>query len=99
MVTGDFTNNSPYTLGTVRLTFVLFGAGNNIIGVSQRDEFTVAPFERRSYTQLWPDAFPSNLAKVETDAYTDTLDPDNLMVTAPPAGSASDLSRPAAKQN
>ena len=93
VVTGDFTNNSPYTLGTVRLAFVLYDMGNNIIGVSQRDEFTVAPFERRSYTQLWPNSFAPTLSKIDVQAYTDTLDQNNLSVPSQASSSASSLSR------
>jgi hypothetical protein len=93
VVTGDFTNNSPYTLGTVRLTFVLYDSSNNIIGVSQRDEFTVAPFERRSYTQLWPNSYVTDLGKIDVEAYTDTLNQNNLSVPAEASSSASSLSR------
>lgn len=92
-LTGDFTNNSPYTLATVRLAFVLYDSANNIIGVSQRDEFTVAPFERRSYTQLWPNSYVSGLGKIDVEAYTDTLDQSNLSVPAEASSSASSLSR------
>ena len=93
VVTGDFTNNSPYTLGTVRLAFVLYDTSSNIIGVSQRDEFTVAPFERRSYTQLWPNSFAPILSKIDVQAYTDTLNQNNLSVPIEASSSASDLSR------
>ena len=92
-VTGDFTNNSSYTLGKVRLTFVLYDSGNNIIGVSQRDEFTVTPFERRSYTQLWPNSYVSDLGKIDVEAYTDTLDQNNISVPSQASSSASSLSR------
>ncbi len=95
VVEGDFTNKSPYTLKQVRLTFVLFGNNNEIIGTSQRDEFTVNPFERRNYKQLWPNVNASNLVSVKVFADTDTLDKNNLGTTALPSGPAGDLSRPA----
>lgn len=98
-VSGDFFNNSPYSLAKVRLTFVLFDQSNTIIGVSQRNESTVAPFERRTYVQLWPNLAAPNLSRVEVTADTDTLDPTNLSVSASPSGSAGDLSHPATKQN
>lgn len=95
VVEGDFVNNSPYLLKRVRLIFALFDAADKIIGSSQRDEFTVRAFERRGYKQLWPDMSGSNVARVEVAADTDTLDPNNLSASDSPAGSASDLGRPA----
>lgn len=94
VVQGSFTNQSPYTLAQVELTFVLFDNNNNIIGTSERDEFTVAPFELRSYKQLWPNIFATNLGSIEVFADTDSLDPNNVSYQPPPASSASDLSRP-----
>ena len=94
MVQGDFLNNSPYTLGKVRLTFVLYNNSGQVVGSSQRDEFTVAPFERRAYKQLWPNAQVPGLARVEVTADTDTLDPNNLSIAATPPSPASDLGRP-----
>jgi hypothetical protein len=95
---GDFVNNSPYTLSKVHLTFVLFDQSGNIIGASQRDEFTVAPFERRAYKQLWPNMIAPNLSRIDLTADTDTLDPDNLSAPAINSNSSSNLSRPATKQ-
>jgi len=91
---GDFVNNSPYTLAKVRLTFVLYDQNQKIIGVSQRDEQTVAPFERRAYKQLWPNMIAPNLSRVDVTADTDTLDPNNLSAPAVSPSSSSDLSRP-----
>jgi hypothetical protein len=91
---GDFVNSSPYTLSKVRLTFVLFDQNQNIIGVSQRDESTVAPFERRAYKQLWPNMTAGNLSRVDVTADTNTLDPNNLSAPAVNSDTSSDLSRP-----
>jgi len=91
---GDFVNNSPYTLSKVHLTFVLFDQSNNIIGTSQRDEFTVTPFERRAYKQLWPNMIAPNLNRLDVTADTDTLDPNNLSAPAINTNYSSDLSRP-----
>lgn len=91
---GDFVNNSPYTLSKVRLTFVLFDHNQNIIGTSQRDEFTVTPFERRAYKQLWPNMTAGNLSRVDVTADTDTLDSSNLSAPAVNSNMSSDLSRP-----
>ena len=91
---GDVLNSSPYTLSKVRLTFVLLDQNQNIIGVSQRDESTVAPFERRAYKQLWPNMTVGNLSTVDVTADTDTLDPNNISAPAISSSTASDLSRP-----
>jgi hypothetical protein len=94
VVQGDFVNNSPYTLGKVRLTFILFDQSKNIIGVTQSDVSTIAPFERRAYRQPWPNMAAPNLANVDVTADTDTLDPNNLTIQSVPSGTSSDLSHP-----
>ncbi|MDR3642895.1 MAG: hypothetical protein P4L74_04690 [Candidatus Doudnabacteria bacterium] len=94
VVQGDFLNNSPYTLNKVRLTFILYNSSGQIIGSSLRVESTVAPFERRAYKQLWPNATVPNLSRVEVTADTDVLDPTNLSAPAIGSSSAADLSRP-----
>lgn len=94
VVEGSFTNQSPYLLKTVRLTFVLKNSGGKIIGISRRDEFTVQAFEKRSYKQLWPNVAAPNGTKVEVSAETNPFDSSNLTAASLPSGSASDLSRP-----
>lgn len=91
---GSFVNNSVYTLKEVRLNFVLYDASKKIIGASRRDEFTVAPFERRSYKQLWPNLSAPTLSKAEVTVETNTLDSNNISVINIPITPASDLSRP-----
>ncbi len=93
IVEGDFTNDSPYTLKSVRLTFIIFGAQDKIVGISQRDEFTVSPFERRAYKQLWPLISAPDISRVEVRAETNTLNSNNLVINSSPSP-ASDLSRP-----
>ena len=94
VVEGEVTSQSPYQLGKIRLTFLLYDSANKIIGVSQRDEFTLKPRERRAYKQLWPGVAASNLNRTEIIAETNTLDPNNITVVSQPAGNSSDLSRP-----
>ncbi len=91
---GNFVNNSVYELKQVRLNFVLFDTAGKIIGASRRDEFTVAPFERRSYKQLWPNLSAPTLSRAEVTVETNTLDTSNFSVSKAPATPASDLSRP-----
>ncbi len=93
VVEGDFLNNSPYNLKQVHLTFLLTDPSGTIIGVSQRDEFTIKAFERRGYKQLWPGVTAGNLDKVAVTADTNVLDPNNLSVPAAAPGGAGDLSR------
>ncbi len=89
---GYFQNNSPYQLGRVRLTFILYNAQNRIVAVSQRDEFAVAPFERRAYKQLWPGVYNGSVSRSAVLAETNTLDASNI--TLPSQNSpASDLGR------
>lgn len=94
VVEGDITNQSPYNIKQVRITFLLFDKNKTIIGVSQRDEFTLAPFERRTYKQLWPNISENNIYSVQVLTDTNTLDPNNLTVEAIPDNSSSNLSRP-----
>lgn len=99
VVEGNYLNQSPYNLKSLRLTFVLYNYSNQIIGLSQRDEFSVAPFERRSYKQLWPFLAAVDLAKVEVLADTNPLDPNNIITEIQTPGSSSDLSRPTNKKS
>ncbi len=94
VVEGDFTNQSPYTVKQIRLNFILFDQKGTIIGTSQRDEFTVAPFERRTYKQLWPGTSNINIANVKIFTDTNTLDPNNLSIESFQDNSSSNLNRP-----
>jgi hypothetical protein len=96
-VDGSFTNNSPYSLKQVRLYFILKNPQGEIVGVSQRDEFSVNPFERRSFKQLWPDFSPGPVATITVLPETNTLDKANISIPDS-TGSASDLSRPVRSQ-
>ena len=78
---GTVYNNSPYQLGQITINFFLLSSSDQIIGMSQRSEFSLAPFERRAYKQLWPGVFSTDVTGTQVTAYTDTLDPSN--VTAP----------------
>lgn len=93
VVEGDVVNDSPYNLGKIHLTFILKDFSQTIVGVSQGDEFTLKPFERRAYKQLWPNISGNNIVDVEVFAETDTLDTTNLILPDQPITPASDLSR------
>lgn len=95
---GSFTNNSPYGLKEVRLTFLVYNGAKQIIAVSQRVENSIAPFERRAYKQFWPNVYSGQVNTSAVFAETDTLDPENLSLTAWPSGPASNLDRPTTRQ-
>lgn len=94
VVEGSFTNSSPYQLKQINLTFILTNLTGTIIGVSSRNEYTVAPFEKRSYKQLWPNMNNTDIAGIKVFAQTDVLDPGNIVLPDYKPGEASDLSRP-----
>jgi len=94
VVEGYYQNQSPYQLGKVTLTFLIYDGRGRIIAASTRDDFTVQPYERRSYKQLWPNFSPGTTAKVKVFAETDLLDYTNFGTPALDTGPASDLSRP-----
>lgn len=79
-VEGSVVNNSPYAVQAVRLVFFLYDGTNNIIGVSQRDEFRLPAFGRRAYKQLWPGLYKADIKKVQVEAYTNTMDAQNITV-------------------
>ncbi len=90
---GSITNQSPYAIKQARITFVLFDSQNHIIGSSQREEFSLAPSERRAYKQLWPGFEPTDFDRLEVRADTNVLDPLNLSAASAPSGNAGDLGR------
>ncbi len=92
---GSYLNNSPYQLAQVRLVFLVYNSGHNIVGVSERTDYTIAPYERRGYKQIWPNIFAGPGTAVKVFSYTDPLDPANLNLPAASGSPASDLSRPA----
>lgn len=82
---GSIINDSPYQIGAARIVFLLFDERNEIIGVSQRDEFRLVPFGRRAYKQIWPGLYRSQVRKVQVMPVTNTMDPANITTDAAPA--------------
>lgn len=91
---GVIINESPYRLGTVRITFVLYDASGEIIGISERSEFSVRSSERRAYVQRWPGLYESEVARVEVFAETNSLNGNNLILEDLPSAGGSSLDRP-----
>lgn len=83
VVEGSIINQSPYTLQTVTIAFVLYDKNDKIVAVSQREENTVAPYGRRAYKQVWPGLYAADIAKVRVIPYTNTTDAKNLILSQP----------------
>lgn len=91
---GVIVNESPYRLGTVRITFVLYDASGDVIGISERSEFSVRSAERRAYVQRWPSLYESEVFRVEVFAETNSLSGNNLILEDLPSAGGSSLDRP-----
>lgn len=83
---GSIINDSPYQISSARIVFLLFNDANDIIGVSQRDEFKLLPYGRRAYKQLWPGIYSSQVRKVQVIPVTNLMDAQNVSAqpTSPP---------------
>lgn len=81
---GSIINDSPYQVGSARIVFLLYNDANEIIGVSQRDEFRLLPFGRRAYKQLWPGLYANQVKKVQVIPTTNSLDPQNITIDTEP---------------
>lgn len=75
---GSVVNNSPYNLKQVTLQLILYDKNNKVLAVTTREEYTVKAFERRAYKLQWPGIYKSSVDRIELQAYTNTLDPNNL---------------------
>ncbi len=99
VVEGAFKNESSYHIKQVRLIFLVYSADKKVIAVSQRDEFDVAPNERRAYKQVWPRVFSLEAQKAVVVAEVNVLDGKNLQAEKTPSTPASDLTRPQKNNN
>ncbi|QQS23348.1 hypothetical protein IPM19_02170 [bacterium] len=75
---GSVVNNSPYNLKQVTLLLILYDKNGKILAVTTREEYTLKAFERRAYKLQWPGIYKANVDRIELQAYTNTLDPNNL---------------------
>jgi hypothetical protein len=91
---GVVANNSPYRLATVRIVFLLFDKAGDIIGASERLEYSVKPNERRAYVQRWPSVYTDEVARIEVLPETNALDGNNLILQDLPGAGSSNLGRP-----
>ncbi|HMR55439.1 MAG TPA: hypothetical protein PKD34_02495 [Candidatus Doudnabacteria bacterium] len=81
---GAVVNNSPYSLRQVSLVVVLYGANNQVLAVTSREEYSLEPFERRAYIIQWPNVNRSAVTRIGLEAYTNTLDATNFTVVNNP---------------
>ena len=84
VVEGAIQNLSPYKIGEVKITFLLYGQGGKIVGASQRSEFNLKPSERRDYKQIWSGVSGSNVIKIEAITDTNLLSKENLTISEEP---------------
>jgi len=92
VVEGALKNQSPYLLGRVTLTFLLYDAQGKLLAASEREESALKPGELRTYKQLWPGIYSTDVVKATVLTGTDTLDPENLTLLQS-GSSSSDLGR------
>ncbi len=75
---GAVVNNSEYDLSHVSLLLVLYGRNEKVLAVTTREEFSMKAFERRAYKLQWPGIYKEDVVRVDLQAYTNTLDPENI---------------------
>ncbi len=75
---GAVVNNSPFDLNQATLLLVLYGKNNQVLAVTTREEFSLKAFERRAYKLQWPSIYRNDVTRVDLQAYTNTLDPENI---------------------
>jgi archaellum component FlaF (FlaF/FlaG flagellin family) len=79
---GTIVNNSPYKLKQASMVLVLYDANNKVLAITTREESALDPYERRAYKIQWPGIYQSQITRIGLEAYTNSLDPDNLTVEA-----------------
>jgi len=79
---GSVINDSPYTIKTITIIFVLFDRSNQAVGVNARTEGNLVPFGRRAYKQSWPNLSAEGISKVEVSVDVNTLDQSNLIFSS-----------------
>lgn len=77
---GTVVNNSPFSIKQATLVLVLYGDSNEVLAVTQREEFALKPYERRAYKLAWPSIYRNDVKRIELIAYTNLLDETNLSV-------------------
>jgi len=96
---GNYYNPTSFQISKIRLTFLVYNNANKLVAVSRRDDFSISPYERRSFKQLWPNLYIDDKnSKVVVMAETDVLNSANITTDSPAPGSSSSLERPSGGQ-
>lgn len=77
---GVLRNESNYDLNKVSIVVILKDGDGKIIGVNKTEKDVVRVKEQRDFKINWPYALPGNVQKMEVDAESNVLDPDNFTV-------------------
>ncbi|EKE12029.1 MAG: hypothetical protein ACD_14C00038G0002 [uncultured bacterium] len=78
---GLLRNESNYDLNKISLVVILRGVDNKILGVNKTDKNVVRVKEQRDFRISWPYALPGSVQKMEVDAQSNVLDPQNFSMT------------------
>ncbi|EKD59009.1 MAG: hypothetical protein ACD_56C00009G0001 [uncultured bacterium] len=78
---GMLRNESAYDLNKISLVIILRGGDGKIVGVNKTEKNVVHVKEQRDFRINWPYALPGNVQKMEVDAQSNVLDPQNFTVT------------------
>lgn len=78
---GLIRNESNYDLNKISLVIILRDGENKIVGVNKTEKNVVRVKEQRDFRINWPYALPGNVQKMDVDAQTNVLDPQNFTMT------------------
>lgn len=78
---GLLRNESNYDLNKITMVIILRGGDGKILGVNKTEKNVVRVKEQRDFKINWPYALPGNVQKMEVDAQSNVLDPQNFTVT------------------
>ena len=77
-VDGNISNQSSFTLGTVKVNAVVYDRNGAVIAVTQSTINSLGPKARRAYHLYWPVQFGSSANSVQVLPETDILDLNNI---------------------
>lgn len=78
---GLLRNESNYDLNKISIVIVLRSAEGRIVGVNMTEKNVVKVKEQRDFRLNWPYALPATVQKMEVDAQSNVLDPQNFTAT------------------
>lgn len=78
---GLLRNESSYDLNKISLVIILRGADGKILGINTTEKNVVRVNEERDFRLNWPYALSGNVQKMEVDAQSNVLDPNDFTVT------------------